>query len=72
MKRRAPRSILKSEELDDIVRQVDAARVQVNLPTPPPTLPSDDGDWDQGEERGDEGSEDEARREVEAGVWVLT
>ena len=38
------------EELGDIERQVSAARVQVNLPTPPPTLSSDDGDWDQGEE----------------------
>ena len=58
------------EELDDTVRQVDAARVQVNLPIPPPTLPSDDGDWDQGEESGVEGSEDEARREVEAGLGM--
>ena len=58
------------EELDVFVRQVDAARVQVNLPTPPPTLPSDDGDWDQGEESGVEGSEDEARREVEAGLGM--
>ena len=54
------------EELDDIVRQVDAARVQVNLPT----LPSDDGDWEQGEESGVEGSEDEARRDVEAGLGM--
>ena len=58
------------EELVDIVRQVDAARVQVNLPTPPPTLPSDDGDWDQGEESGVDGSEDEARREFEAGLGM--
>ena len=58
------------EELDDIERQVNAARVQVNLPTPPPTLPSDDGDWEQGEESGVEGSEDEARRDVEAGLGM--
>ena len=58
------------EELDGIVRQVDAAWVQVNLPTPPPTLPSDDGDWDQREESGVDGSKDEARREVEAGLGM--
>ena len=29
----------RKEELDDIERQVNAARVQVQLPTPPPTLP---------------------------------
>ena len=58
------------EELDDIERQVNAARVQVNLRTPPPTLPSDDGDWEQGEESGVEGSEDEARRDVEAGLGM--
>ena len=33
-------------------------------------LPSDDGDWDQGEESGVEGSEDEARREVEADLGM--
>ena len=43
------------EELDDIERQVNAARVQVQLP-------------DQGEESCVDGSEDEARREVEAGL----
>ena len=58
------------EELDDLERQVNAARVQVQLPTPPPTLPSDDGDWEQGEESGVEGSEDEARRDVEAGLGM--
>ena len=58
------------EELDDLERQVNAARVQVNLPTPPPTLPSDDGDWEQEEESGVEGSEDEARRDVEAGLGM--
>ena len=58
------------EELDELERQVNAARVQVNLPTPPPTLPSDDGDWEQGEESGVEGSEDEARRDVEAGLGM--
>ena len=50
--------------------ELDAARVQVQLPTPPPTLPSDDGDWDQGEESYVDGSEDEARRDVEAGLGM--
>ena len=58
------------EERDDLERQVDAARVQVNLPAPPPTLSSDDGDWEQGEESGVESSEDEARRDVEAGLGM--
>ena len=58
------------KERDDLERQVEAARVQVNLPTPPPTLPSDDGDWEQGEESGVESSEEEARRDVEAGLGM--
>ena len=49
---------------------MNAARVQVQLPTPPPTLPSDDGDWDQGEESYVDGSEDEARRDVETGLGM--
>ena len=54
------------QELDDIERQVNAARVQVNLPTPLPTLPSDD----QGEESCVYGFDDEARREVDAGLGM--
>ena len=57
-------------EMDDIERQVNDARVQVQLPTPPPTLPSDDGHWDQGEESYVDGSEDEARRDVETGLGM--
>ena len=57
-------------ERDDLERQVEAARVQVNLPTPPPTLPSDDGDWEQGEESGFESSVEEATRDVEAGLGM--
>ena len=58
------------EERDDLERQAEAARVQVNLPTPPPTLPSDDGDWEQGEESGFESSVEEAMRDVEAGLGM--
>ena len=58
------------EEFDDLERQVEAARVQVQLPTPPQSLPSDDGDWDQRRVSHVDGSEDEARRVVEAGLGM--
>ena len=58
------------EEFDDLERQLEAAPVQVQLPTLPPSLPSDDGDWDQGRVSHVDCSEDEARRDVEAGLGM--
>ena len=56
------------EEYDELERQVESARVQVQLPTPPPSLPSDGGDLEQGRGSPIDGTEDEARRDVEAGL----
>ena len=57
------------EECDELERQVELARVQVQLPTPLPSLPSDGGDtdpWLASEVLG--GSEDEAQRDCETGL----
>ena len=44
--------------------------MQVQLATPPPSFPSDDGDWYQDRVSHVDGSEDEARRDVEAGLGM--
>ena len=58
-------------ECDELERQVELARVQVQLPTPLPSLPGDGDDTDPclaSEVLG--GSEDEAQRDCEAGLGM--